>query len=184
MHDRVGEDFDAMILSATKYGLFVELTDLFVEGLVPIQSLGALDNDHYTFRENTREIIGEHWGRRFRIGQRVHVLLDRIDAVQKRLQFSIIDGESGLASPPNKSTPFSPVSRESRKVKSKSKKDSKRKAKPSMQRQAPSRTRSQKRKRRSAANKTLTTCPRASDKLNLEWQKSRRARKTISPHSI
>ena len=96
MQDRVGEDFDAMILSATKYGLFVELADLFVEGLVPIQTLGALDNDYYTFRENTREIIGERWGRRFRIGQRVRVLLDRIDAVQKRLQFSIIDEESGL----------------------------------------------------------------------------------------
>ena len=106
MRDRVGEDFVAMILSATKYGLFVELDDLFVEGLVPIQSLGALDNDYYTFRENTREIIGEHWGRSFPFGQRVRVLLDRIDAVQKRLQFSIIDGESGLRSPPNKSTPY------------------------------------------------------------------------------
>jgi len=98
MRDRVGEDFDAMILSATKYGLFVELTDLFVEGLVPIQTLGALDNDYYTYRENTREIIGERWGRRFRIGQRVRVLLDRIDAVQKRLQFSILDEDSDTAS--------------------------------------------------------------------------------------
>jgi ribonuclease R len=91
MRDRVGEDFSAMILSATKYGLFVELDDLFVEGLVPIQTLGALDNDYYTYRENTREIIGERWGRRFRIGQRTRVILDRIDAVQKRLQFSILD---------------------------------------------------------------------------------------------
>ncbi|GGH03791.1 ribonuclease R family protein [Silvibacterium dinghuense] len=90
MRDRVGEDFHAMILSATKYGLFVELDDLFVEGLVPIQSLGALDNDYYTWRENTREIIGERWGRKFRIGQRVRVILERIDAQQKRLQFGIL----------------------------------------------------------------------------------------------
>jgi ribonuclease R len=94
MRDRVGEDFGAMILSATKYGLFVELDDLFVEGLVPIQSLGALDNDYYTYRENTRQIIGERWGRRFVIGQRVRVLLDRVDAMQKRLQFSILDEEA------------------------------------------------------------------------------------------
>jgi ribonuclease R len=93
MRERVGEDFGAMILSATKYGLFVELDDLFVEGLVALQSLGALDNDYYTYRENTREIIGERWGRRFRIGQRVRVLLERVDAVQKRLQFSILDEE-------------------------------------------------------------------------------------------
>ena len=39
MTDRVGEDFDALIISTTKYGLFVELTDLFVEGLVPIDTL-------------------------------------------------------------------------------------------------------------------------------------------------
>ena len=98
MQDRVGEDFSAMILSATKYGLFVELDDLFVEGLVPIQSLGALDNDYYTYRENTRQIIGERWGRKFVIGQRVRVLLDRVDAVQKRLQFSILDEDGGAAS--------------------------------------------------------------------------------------
>jgi ribonuclease R len=97
MRDRVGEDFDAMILSATKYGLFVELQDLFVEGLVPLQSLGALDNDYYTYRENTRQIIGERWGRKFVMGQRVRVVLDRVDAVQKRLQFSILDEDGGDA---------------------------------------------------------------------------------------
>lgn len=97
MRDRVGEDFSAMILSATKYGLFVELDDLFVEGLVPIASLGAMDNDYYTYRENTRQIIGERWGRKFVIGQRVRVLLERADAVEKRLQFSILDGERDAA---------------------------------------------------------------------------------------
>lgn len=91
MRDRVGEDFDALILSATKYGLFVELESLFIEGLVPIDSLGALDGDRYSFRENTREILGERKGRKFRIGQRVRVLLERVDAVEKRLQFSIFE---------------------------------------------------------------------------------------------
>jgi len=91
MQDRVGEDFDAMILSATKYGLFVELDELFIEGLVPIQMLGALDGDRYTYRENTRQILGEFGGRKFTFGQRVHVVLDRVDAVGKRLQFSILE---------------------------------------------------------------------------------------------
>lgn len=97
MRDRLGEDFEALILSATKYGLFVELNDLFVEGLVPLQTLGALDGDFYTYRENTREIIGEHWGRKFRIGQPVRVLLDRVDAMEKRLQFSILLDEKEAA---------------------------------------------------------------------------------------
>jgi len=93
MRDRVGEAFDGMILNATKYGLFVELDDLFVEGLVPTQSLGLFDNDRYTYRENTRQIIGDRWGRKFSVGERVRVVLDRVDAVEKRLQFSILEEE-------------------------------------------------------------------------------------------
>ena len=88
MQDRSGDDFDAMILSVTKYGCFVELDSLFIEGLVPIMSL---QGDHYTFRENTRQIIGEHSGRRYSMGDRVRVVLDRVDSVQRRLQFSILE---------------------------------------------------------------------------------------------
>jgi ribonuclease R len=88
MQHRIGEDFDAMVMNATKYGLFVELTDLFIEGLVPLNSM--LD-DIYTYRENTRQIIGNHSGRRFSIGDRLHVILDRVDEVERRLQFSILD---------------------------------------------------------------------------------------------
>src|SRR5581483_2940452 len=85
--------FGGMILNATKYGLFVELDDLFVEGLVPLQTLGMMDGDRYTYRENTRQIIGERWGRKFSVGARVRVVLDRVDAVEKRLQFSILEEE-------------------------------------------------------------------------------------------
>jgi ribonuclease R len=88
MQSRLGDDFDAMILSVTKYGCFVELDSLFIEGLVPIMSL---QGDHYTFRENTRQIMGEHSGRRYSMGDRVRVVLDRVDAVQRRLQFSILE---------------------------------------------------------------------------------------------
>ncbi len=88
MQHRIGEDFDAMVMNATKYGLFVELTDLFIEGLVP---LGSLLDDIYTYRENTRQIIGAHSGRRFSIGDRLRVILDRVDEVERRLQFSILD---------------------------------------------------------------------------------------------
>jgi len=52
MQDRVGEEFDAMVLNPAKFGLFVELKDLFVEGLVPIESLS---DDRYTYRVNTPE---------------------------------------------------------------------------------------------------------------------------------
>jgi ribonuclease R len=88
MQNRVGEEFAALVLNPAKYGLFVELTDLFVEGLVPIDSLR---DDRYTWRENTHEIIGERTGRRFRAGDRVQVILDRILAQERKLQFSIVE---------------------------------------------------------------------------------------------
>jgi len=92
MEDRVGEEFSALVLNPTKYGLFVELTDLFVEGLVPIDTIR---DDRYTWRENTHEIVGERFGRRFRAGDRAQVILDRILAQERRLQFAIV--EEGIA---------------------------------------------------------------------------------------
>jgi ribonuclease R len=90
MQDRIGEDFNAIILSCTKYGFFVELDDLFIEGLVPI---ATLQDDRYFFRDTDRQIVGARNGRVFRMGQRVHVLLDRIDRQQRRLQFALLDTE-------------------------------------------------------------------------------------------
>jgi ribonuclease R len=88
MSARVGEDFDALVISTAKYGLFVELTDLFVEGLVPIDSLPG---DQYTYRENVRKIIGNRTGREFSIGDKVRVVLDRVDGNERKLQFSILE---------------------------------------------------------------------------------------------
>ena len=88
MQERVGEDFDGLIISVTKYGMFVELTDLFVEGLVP---LASLDDDRYSYHENTREIIGQRSRKTFRLGQKVRVLVDRIDPVEKKIQFALLE---------------------------------------------------------------------------------------------
>ena len=103
MQDRVGEDFHAIVLSITKYGFFVELDDLFIEGLVPLASLGALTpygSGHYTYRDTDRTIANSVTGHTFKIGQRVHVLLDRIDRQQRRLQFALIPDESIPTSTP------------------------------------------------------------------------------------
>jgi len=90
MQDRVGEDFDGLITSVTKFGFFVELTELFVEGLVP---LNTLIDDRYTYHENTREIIGQHSRKTYRIGDRLRVLVDRIDPVEKKINFAVLDEE-------------------------------------------------------------------------------------------
>jgi ribonuclease R len=90
MQDRVGEDFDGLIISVTKFGFFVELTDLFVEGLVP---LDTLTDDRYTYRENTKEIMGQRSGKVYRLGQKVRVIVDRIDPVEKKIQFALLEPE-------------------------------------------------------------------------------------------
>src|ERR1022692_2824818 len=88
MQDRVGEDFDGLITSVTKFGFFVELTDLFVEGLVP---LNTLTDDYYTFHEDTRQIIGQRSRKTYGLGNRIRVLVDRIDPVEKKIQFAVLE---------------------------------------------------------------------------------------------
>lgn len=90
MQDRVGEDFDGLIISVTKFGFFVELIDMFIEGLVP---LATLTHDHFTFHENTRQIIGQRTRRAYSLGDRIRVLVDRIDPVLRKIQFAVIDAE-------------------------------------------------------------------------------------------
>jgi ribonuclease R len=90
MQDRVGEDFDGLIISVTKFGFFVELNDMFIEGLVP---LATLTHDHFTFHENTRQIIGQHSRKVYSLGDKVRVLVDRIDPVLRKIQFAVMEEE-------------------------------------------------------------------------------------------
>jgi ribonuclease R len=90
MRDRIGEEFQALIVSVTKFGFFVELMDLFIEGLVPI---GTLSGDRYTYHENTKQIIGERTKKKYSLGGRVNVVLDRIDRMQRKLQFAVLEEE-------------------------------------------------------------------------------------------
>ena len=87
MQERIGEEFDGLIISVTKYGFFVELMELFVEGLVP---LGTLTGDRYTYRDNTKQIIGERTRKMYSLGDRVQVLVDRIDRFQRKIQFAVV----------------------------------------------------------------------------------------------
>jgi len=94
MERRIGEDFDGLIISVTKFGFFVELTDLFVEGLVPLNTLASSDkNDRYTYHEDTRQIIGQRSRKIYGLGDRVRVLVDRIDPVEKKIQFAVLEEE-------------------------------------------------------------------------------------------
>ena len=92
MEQRVGEDFDGLIVSVTKFGMFVELNDMFIEGLVP---LASLSDDRYLYHENTRQIIGQRTRKTYSLGDPVHVFVDRIDHMQKRIQFGVVEEVRG-----------------------------------------------------------------------------------------
>ena len=88
MAERVGQDFDALVISTAKYGLFVELAELFIEGLVPIDSLPG---DEYAYQETVRKVVGKRTRREFSIGDKVRVILERVDDSQRKLQFSLLE---------------------------------------------------------------------------------------------
>jgi ribonuclease R len=88
MAQHVGDEFDALIISLIKFGFFVELTDLFVEGFVALSTLG---DDYYVYREHQRAIVGQRTHRAFHLGERVRVRLDRIDQSGNKLEFSVSD---------------------------------------------------------------------------------------------
>ncbi|HUU12917.1 MAG TPA: RNB domain-containing ribonuclease [Terriglobia bacterium] len=87
MAGRLGDEFDALIISLTKHGFFVELEDLFVEGFVPVESF---DDDRYIYRERLRALVGRSSGKAYHLGEQLRVRLDRIDRTGNKLQFSVV----------------------------------------------------------------------------------------------
>ncbi|HTY63608.1 MAG TPA: ribonuclease R [Acidobacteriota bacterium] len=87
MAGKIGEEFEAIVFSATRQGFFVELLEHYVEGFVP---LGTLIDDEYQFREATRSFTGKRRRNRFQLGSRVRVRLDSSDLETGRLSFSVV----------------------------------------------------------------------------------------------
>jgi ribonuclease R len=98
MESHLGEEYEALIISVQKFGFFVELFEIFVEGLVPIDRLEETLGERFLYRESDHSIVaGSHHGRRaqsarreFRLGDRVRVCAERIDPLRKRVEFSLI----------------------------------------------------------------------------------------------
>ncbi|HEX8925799.1 MAG TPA: S1 RNA-binding domain-containing protein, partial [Terriglobales bacterium] len=77
-----------MISSVTKFGIFVELNELFIEGLVP---LATMSDDRYVFHENTRQIIGQRTHKTYSLGDTVKVIVDRVDRNERKIQFALLE---------------------------------------------------------------------------------------------
>src|ERR1700723_911555 len=111
MESRLGEEFEALIISVQKFGFFVELVDVFVEGLVGIDQIEEFTSGRCLYRERDHAIVCElqHHGRSrtraaatvFRLGDKVRVRAERIDPFRQRVEFAWLAREA--PSPPTRS---------------------------------------------------------------------------------
>jgi ribonuclease R len=93
MEQHLGEEYDALIISVQKFGFFVELMEVFVEGLVPLQRLEEDAGDRCLYRERDHSIVCGRGprARQWRLGDRIRVRADRIDPMRRRVEFSLAD---------------------------------------------------------------------------------------------
>ncbi len=91
MEQHLGQEYDALIISVQKFGFFVELMEIFVEGLVPINRLEEETGERCVYRERDHAIVSGRGGhtRVWRLGDRVRVLADRIDPIRRRVEFAL-----------------------------------------------------------------------------------------------
>jgi ribonuclease R len=88
MMDKIGEQFAGVIVSLANFGFFIELENYFVEGLV---KLSSLKDDDYHYYEKEYLIKGRRRGRKFRLGDHVHVKVLRINAFRAEIDFALVD---------------------------------------------------------------------------------------------
>jgi ribonuclease R len=96
MLDKVGESFEGIITSVTSFGLFVELDEIYVEGLVHIS---ALDNDYYHFDPIGHRLNGERSGKVYRLGDRIRVKVAAVNLDDKKIDFVLESSGTGEEPP-------------------------------------------------------------------------------------
>jgi ribonuclease R len=94
MMDKVGEDFVGTISSVTSFGLFVELDDIYVEGLVHVT---GLDNDYYHFDPAHHRLIGERTNKMYRLGDRIHITVASVNLDDRKIDFLLSEEQGELA---------------------------------------------------------------------------------------
>ena len=90
MQDKLGQEFQGTISAVTGFGIFVELDDIFVEGLVHVTSL---KNDYYAFDAVKHRLVGERSGQIYQLGDKMTVLVARVDLDERKIDFEPVDEE-------------------------------------------------------------------------------------------
>ena len=87
MERHLGEEFQAMVVWVMRFGLFVELEEMFVEGLVPVESF---TEERFYYRANLQALVAEHGKQQFTVGDRIRVRVDRVNYDEMRPEFSCL----------------------------------------------------------------------------------------------
>jgi ribonuclease R len=87
MADRVGDEFDGIITGVKEYGFYVELDEVFVEGLVHVSTLVG---DEYEYQERKHRLVGKRTRREYRLGNRLRVMVNRVDRARHLIDFSVV----------------------------------------------------------------------------------------------
>ena len=88
MADRIGERYNGVISRVVSFGIFVELTDVLVEGLVHVTDL---DDDYFEYDETRHAMIGQHHGQIYRVGDSLAVTVARVDIQQRIVDFILAE---------------------------------------------------------------------------------------------
>jgi ribonuclease R len=88
MRDKIGKEFEGVISGVMAFGFFVELKDIFVEGLVRVTTL---HDDYYHYNQDRYCLVGERTHKRFRIGDLVRVRVERVDLDRRQIDFGLIE---------------------------------------------------------------------------------------------
>jgi ribonuclease R len=92
MQDKVGEQFDGVITSVTNFGVFVQIPELQIDGLVHVTSL---QHDYYRFDAGSLSLIGDRSGKQYRLGDQLAVIVSRVDLESKRIDFQLAAATRG-----------------------------------------------------------------------------------------
>jgi len=92
MEHRTGEEFAGFVSGVQPFGFFVELEDIFVEGLVHISTLS---DDFYYYEEDRHRMVGQNRRRIFQVGDEVKVRVARVNTERREIDFVLADAEPG-----------------------------------------------------------------------------------------
>jgi ribonuclease R len=92
MVDKIGQEYEGVVTGVTNFGLFVQIPETMVDGLVHVTSLA---NDYYHYEAGSQSLVGERSGKRYSLGNKLTIVVSKVDLDSKRIDFQLAKGRAG-----------------------------------------------------------------------------------------